>query len=178
LVRMEIFTDLARGIIEKLLQVGDAKVGNTDVPHFPGAHQLLQLAPGVDEVPVVVMLLAIIWESAARPVHKVKVDVFKTQVLQGGVDSLRNALVPRVVELGCDPKLLARDAGGANACAYLRLVAICKGRVNVPIASTDGRLDSGGGGIFWRLPRAQADGGDLIAGSQRIGLLSVFRSHG
>jgi hypothetical protein len=42
---------------EELLKVLDGKVGDTDVLYAAGLGQLLQLAPGVGEVPIGVVLL-------------------------------------------------------------------------------------------------------------------------
>jgi len=59
---------LARLVAEELLEVLDGKVGNTNVLDAAGSWELLKLSPGVDEVPVWVVLLEVIWVSGRWPV--------------------------------------------------------------------------------------------------------------
>lgn len=42
--------------------------------------------------------------------HQVEVDIIGTEGLQRGVDSLRNDVVPGVIQLGGEPDLLTRNA--------------------------------------------------------------------
>ena len=127
-------THLARRVVEQLLQVGDAEVGDADVADLAGADELLQLAPRVDEGPVVVVLLQVVGARAARPVHQVQVHVVEPEVLQRGVDPLRHPLVPRVVQLRRHPDLLPRHPRRPDPVAHLVLVAVGQGRVDVAVA--------------------------------------------
>jgi len=45
---------------EELLEVLDSEVGDADVANAAGLGQLLQLAPGITEVPIGVMLLKVL----------------------------------------------------------------------------------------------------------------------
>lgn len=47
-------------IVEQLLHVPDVEVGNTDILYAAAGGQLLHLVPGVEEVPVIVVLLQVI----------------------------------------------------------------------------------------------------------------------
>lgn len=71
--------------------------------------------------------------------HQVEVDIVYTQGLERGVDSLLDAAMPGVVELGGDPDLLARNPRVPNTLAYLRLVAICKSTVDSPFSSPEAK---------------------------------------
>lgn len=64
--------------------------------------------PGVNEVPVWVMLLEVLWVRGAGPVHEVQVDVVCLEIFQGRGNSLLDSLVPWVIELGGEPDLAAR----------------------------------------------------------------------
>lgn len=152
---------LGGGIAEEALEVGEAKVGDTNVLDLAGVDELLQLAPGVDVVPVGVVLLEVVRVGAGGPVHEVEVDVVGLEVFEGLCNGLGDALVPGVVELGGEPNLLTGDARGNDAVANLFLILVGKSGINVAVAVLEGGLDSeldlvGGG-----LPGSQADGGDL-----------------
>ena len=55
-------TYLAGWVVKENLEVLDTKVGNTNISGFAGRN-LLHLFPCLDEVPVWVVLLQIIWVS-------------------------------------------------------------------------------------------------------------------
>ena len=55
------------------------------------------------------MLLQILRNRGAGPVHEVEIDVIRLQVLQRRCDALFDALVPGVIEFGGDPDLGTRD---------------------------------------------------------------------
>ena len=156
-------TYLARGVVQQPLEVRDAKVRDTNVLHLARLRQLLHLLPRVDVVPALMVLLQVLGRRAARPVNQVQINIVQPQALQARVDALRHALVPRVVELGGDPDLGARDARVADGGADLGLVAVGEGGVDVAVAGLeggeDGVVDLVGGG----LPGAEADDGDLGA---------------
>lgn len=82
--------------------------------------------PGLDEVPVGKVLRQVVGVGRAGPVHKVQVDVVGAKVLQGRCDSLGDAVVPGVVELGGDPDLATRDTGVLDTGTDLSLVAVGK----------------------------------------------------
>lgn len=163
-------TYLAARLVEQPLEVLDAKVADTEVPDLARVHQLLHLPPGVHKVPVRVMLLQILRIRAGRPVHEVQVDVVGAQVLERALEGLRSALVPGVVELGGEPDFLARHARRPDALADLLLVAIGKGSVNVAVASPEGGLDGLLDLTGLGLPCSEADGGDLGARVELVGL--------
>lgn len=56
--------------------------------------------------------------------HQVQVDVVETQVLERSIDTLRDVLVPGIVQLRGHEDLLARHARGPDALADLGLVAV------------------------------------------------------
>lgn len=137
--------DLGARVVEELLEVLDAEVGDTNVPHLAGGRQLLHLlplpvlvgaamaggkaigVPSLDEVPVREVLLLVAGVSRAGPVHQVEVDIVGSQGLQGGVNALLDTVVPGVVELGGDPDLAAGNTRVSDALTNLRLVAVGKG---------------------------------------------------
>lgn len=162
--------NLGRGVVQQNLQVLDAEVGDTNVADLAGGRQLLHLLPGLDEVPVRQVLGLVVGVGRAGPVHQVQVDVVDAQVLEGGVDAVLDAVVPGVVQLGGNPDLLAGDAGVLDALANLGLVAVGEGGVDVPVALEQGVLDGLTDFVGLGLPGAQADGGDLVARVEGVGL--------
>lgn len=56
--------------------------------------------------------------------NKIKIHVFNTEVLQRGVDSFLDAMVPTVMQLGCDPNLFTGHARVPNALAHLLLIFV------------------------------------------------------
>lgn len=83
--------------------------------------------------------------------HQVEVDIVYTQGLERGVDSLLDAVMPGVVELGGDPDLLARNTRVPNTLAYLRLVAVRKSTVDSPSAHLRPNTASGSTHVsMWR----------------------------
>lgn len=155
---------------EQLLHVCDVEVGHADVLDLARVEQLLHLAPRVDEVPVGVVLLEVVRVRGAGPVHEVQVKVVGLQVLEGLVEALGDALVPRVVELGRQPNLGPGHARRLDAVTDFLLVAVGEGCVNVSVAilksCLDGVLDLVGLG----LPCSKAHGGDLGTRVQGVGL--------
>lgn len=162
--------DLGRGVVKKLLKVLDAEVGDTNVADLAGGRQLLHLLPGLNEVPVGQVLGQVLGVGRAGPVDQVQVDVVNTEVLQGGVNALLHAVVPGVVQLGGDPDLLTGNAGVLDTLADLVLVAVGEGSVDVAVALQQGDLDGLADLIGLGLPSTQANGGDLVAGVESIGL--------
>lgn len=66
--------------------------------------------------------------------HEVKVEVVGTEGLQGGLQTLLDALMPWVVELGGEPDLLARNAGVLDSETDFGFVAVGKSCVNVTVS--------------------------------------------
>ena len=60
--------DLESGVGEQLLEVLDGKVGNTNVLDATGLGKLLELSPGVKEIPVGVVLAQILRVGGRGPV--------------------------------------------------------------------------------------------------------------
>lgn len=162
--------DLGRGVIEELLEVLDAEVGDTDIADLAGGRQLLHLLPGLDEVPVRQVLRQVVGVGGAGPVDQVEIDVVDIQVLQRGGKAILHAVVPGVVQLGGDPDLVAGNAGVLDALADLMFVAIGESSVDVAVALQQGVLDGLAHFIGLGLPGAQADGGDLVARVEGVGL--------
>lgn len=102
--------------------------------------------------------------------HKVEVDIVNTERLQRRGDSLRNALVPGVVELGGDEDLFTGDTGGADSSSDFGFVSIGKGGVDVTISSAEGVLDGLLDGAGLGLPGSQSDEGDGSTGVEGVGL--------
>lgn len=102
--------------------------------------------------------------------HQIQINVVDAQALQRRVNAFLDLVVPGVVELGGDPDLLAGHARVADAITNLSLVAVGKGSVDVTVALQKGVLDSLADLIGLRLPGAQTDGGDLVAGVESVGL--------
>lgn len=178
--------DLAAGVIQELLEVLDAEVGDTDVADLASGRQLLHFLPvmesamvphrmdtkchlpGLDEVPVGKVLRQVIGVSGAGPVNQVEVDVIGVEVLERGINALSHALVPGVVQLGGEPDLVAGHAGVLDTGTDLGLVAVSQGSVNVAVAGEKGVLDGLADLIGLGLPCSQTDGGDLGAGVEGV----------
>lgn len=171
--------DLCGLSVEQLLHVGDVEVGDADVLDLARAEQLLHLAPCVDEVPVGVVLLQVLWVGGAGPVHEVQVKVVCLQVLEGLAEALGDALVPGVVQLRRQPDLGPGHARGLDPVTDLLLVAVGKGSVDVSVTCLEGCLDGVLDLVGLGLPCSQTQSGDLGARVQGVGLtagLSVNES--
>ena len=159
----ELWTYLARGVVEQPLKVRNPKVRDTNILHLARLRQLLHLPPRIHIIPPFMMLLQILRRSATRPMNQIQIHILQPQTLQARIDPLLHALVPRVIELGGNPDLRARDPGVADGGADFGFVAVGEGRVDVAVAGfeggEDGVVDFVGGG----LPGAEADNGDLGA---------------
>jgi hypothetical protein len=130
------------------------------------------------------MLLEILRNRRAGPVHQVQIDVIRLQILQRGRDAILDTLVPRVIELGSDPNLFARHTRVDNSLANLRFVTVSKGtgsplekgrkrwdpspflRIDMAVASQQSVLDCHANFVGLRLPGAETDTGHLRAGVQ------------
>jgi hypothetical protein len=130
------------------------------------------------------MFLQVFRHRGARPVHEVQINVVCLEVLERAGDSLFDALVPGVVQLGGDPNLFTGNTGVDDPLANLGLVAICQGagtvvrvssgtrgnlddvRVNMAVASEEGVLDGYANFVGLGLPGAQADTRHLRASVQ------------
>lgn len=106
--------------------------------------------------------------------HQVKINVVNAQTLQRAVDTLFDALVPRIVELGGDPNLLARHARVFDALTNLLLVAISQSSVDVAVASLEGSLDSAADLAGLRLPCSETNRWNLCA-SIELGAVRSLR---
>lgn len=145
--------------------------------------------PCLNEVPVGQMLLGVIRVGGAGPVHQVEVDIVQAKALKGRINALRNAVVPGVIELGCNPDLIAGDTGISNTRTDLSFVAVrkstksniskivnqvcgssCNSRVDVTITHQQSILNGLADLIGPGLPGAQANGRDLSARVKGIGL--------
>jgi hypothetical protein len=80
--------------------------------------------------------------QSLKSYHEVQVNVVNAERLQRAFDTLFDALVPWVVELGGDPDLLTRNARVFNTLTNLFLVPVCKSCVDVAIAGLQSGLDS------------------------------------
>jgi hypothetical protein len=58
--------------------------------------------------------------------HEVKINIIGSKRLQGRVNSLRNSLVPRVVEFCSEEDLGSWDSRSLDSLADFSLVTICK----------------------------------------------------
>lgn len=70
-------------------------------------------------------------QTAVSPMHEIEVDVVGLKISQGRCDSLRDALVPWVVQLCGDPNLRTRYTRIFDTLADLLLVAISKSANNM-----------------------------------------------
>lgn len=123
----------------------------------------MQLLPGVDKVPVWVVLLEIIRVGGRRPVHQVEVNVVDAEILERRGDTLFNALVPWVVELGGDPDLLTGNTRVLDTLTNLGLVAVSESSVDVTITGEESGLDGLANLVGLRLPCAETNGWDFGA---------------
>jgi hypothetical protein len=121
-------------------------------------------------------------------VHKVEIDIVDAQALKRGVNSLRHAVMPGVVELCGDPDLFARDSGVADTLSNLVLVAIRKRtgstirnvsktlrsdlRVNVTVALQQSVLNGLSDLVGLGLPCSKTKSGDLVPGVEGVSLPS------
>ena len=62
--------NLGAWIIEQLLEVCDAEVGDTNGLHLAGLGELLHFLPGLDEVPVFEVLAGVFWVGGRWPVFE------------------------------------------------------------------------------------------------------------
>lgn len=131
---VKIVTYLAIRVVKELLQVTWRKVRNTNVPHLTRLHQLLHLAPSITEIPILIVLLSIFRRRRARPMDQVQIHVVGAELLEALGQRLGHTLVPRVVELGGQPDLVARDPRCLDAIADFPLVAVTLGGVDVAVA--------------------------------------------
>ncbi len=144
-------TYLAALVAEQSVEVLNGKVGDTNVANLARANELLHLAPGVEIVPVLVNLL-LAGDRRGRPVNEVQVDIVGSEVGQAVGNGVADALVVRVVQLGGDPDLVARDARGLDALADFLFVAVGGGGVDVAVAGAQSSLDGPGDLIGLGLP--------------------------
>ena len=162
-------TYLGVGAGKELLKMLNTEIRNTDILHLSSPHQLLHLPPRINKIPILIMMRLVIEIRRARPMHQIQVHIVSAQVAQAVVNRLGHALVPRVVELGGQPDLVARHARRLDALADLLLVAVGKGGVDVAVAGAQRVLDGFGDFVGARLPGAQADGGDLVPCVEGVG---------
>lgn len=108
--------------------------------------------------------------------HEVQVQVVGAEVREGALESLGDALVPRVVEFCGEPDLVAGHAGLPDALADLLLVAVGKGRVDVSVSALQGGFHCFCHLIGLGLPGAEADGGDGSASVEFVGLSAMVIS--
>ena len=189
--------DLRRGSVQELFEVGDDKVGHADVSNFAGSNKLLHLAPmsthqyprpdpaeflcspGINKVPVLVMLLQILWNRRTGPVHEIQVDVIGLQVFQGGCDTLLDTLVPRVVKFRGDPYLFTGNTRVDDSLAHLGFIPVRESaermsepwephqtafsflRIDVAVAGQQSVLDRDTNCVGLRLPGTETDTGHL-----------------
>jgi hypothetical protein len=158
---------LAARVVEQALEVLDGKVADADIAHLARADELLHLAPRVDKVPVVIVLLEVVGPRRRRPVHQVQINVVGAQRLERRVDALLHTLVPRVVELGRQPDLVAGDARLGDAVADFLLVAVCERRIDVAVPSGERGLDGFFDFVGLGFPCPQPNSGYLIARVER-----------
>lgn len=154
---------------EELLKMLNAKVGNTNILHLTSSNQLLQLPPSITEIPILEMMRLIIRIRRARPMHQVQVNIVNPQIRQTVVNRLRNALVPWVIQLRCQPELVARYTGGFDAGANFLLVLVREGCVDVAVSGAEGVLDGFGDFVGLGLPCSETDGGDFVARVEGVG---------
>lgn len=157
-------TYLAARVIQQPLQILNRKVTDTDILHLARTDKLLHLPPCIDEIPILISLAHIIRVRRTGPVHEIQVDIIRPQGLEGILNSLRNALMPWVVELGRQPDLGPGDAGVFDAVADFLLVAVGRGCVDVPVSGLQGIADGVADFVGLGLPCSQTDGGDGGAG--------------
>jgi hypothetical protein len=60
-------------------------------------------------------------------VHKVKIDVVDTKVLERRVNSLLDTVMPCVIKLGSNPDLFPRNTRVPDALAYFSLITVGEG---------------------------------------------------
>lgn len=122
--------------------------------------------------------------------HQEEVNVVQSKVFDRQFETIRNTVVPGVVELGGDPDLLPGNARVTDTLSHFGLVAIsqstnivngylfmlpsitscCDLRVDVAVAPQQSVLDSLTDLIGSRLPGTKTDGRDLVAGVKGVGL--------
>ena len=124
------------------------------------------------------MLAIVAGVRTAWPVHEIQVHIVGVHVLEGGANALANALVPRIVEFGRQPDLVAGNSRGLDAEPDFLFICIAESSVNVAIPTGEGGLnrglDLGRGG----LPGAETDGRDFVSSieSKRLArVLSVLQ---
>lgn len=76
------------------------------------------------------------------PVHQVQVEVIRTQLVEGFLQTLFGRSVERAPELGDDEDLGSGHARSLDALSDLVFVTVCPGAVDVSVAGLEGGFDS------------------------------------
>lgn len=145
--------DLAARVIQELLEVLDAEVGDTNVLNLASGRELLEFLPAemlawvptvgeikrslpsLNEVPVRQVLLCVVRVGRAGPVHQVEIDVIQAKALEGRVNALSNAMVPGVVQLSGNPDLTTGNTRVPDTVTDLSFIAIGKSTAGLSIHS-------------------------------------------
>lgn len=145
---VEVRHDLGR--VHELLEPTHGEVAHADRAHPVVREQPLERAVGVDRA---------VEEVRCDLMQDEHVDLLEAELrrrLLEGVEGPVVAVVGRP-HLRLDHDVVAVDARGSQTLAHLALVAVRRGRVDVAVAGSDGRLDGSGRLVGRGLEDAEAD---------------------
>ena len=83
-------------------------------------------APGLDEVPVWQVFLAILGIGRGGPMDQIQINIVDTEALERAIDRFRNTMVPGIMELGGDPDVAARNARILDSLADFGFIGVRK----------------------------------------------------
>ena len=126
--------------------------------------------PGLDKIPIRQMLFFVVGICGAGPVDKIQIHITAVQVLQTTCNTLFNTMVPRIIQLGGHPDVLPGYTTIFDAQSHFSFIAICKGGVDMSIATLQGDFDGVADFIRLRLPCSKTNGRNTSAGVELEGL--------
>ena len=159
------------GALDERFEVVLLEVRHADRPGAPVGRELFEDLPRRQEIPAVLV--------GQGPVDEEEVDVVGAQELQRGGEGLSRGggFVIRIVELGGQEDVLARNPRRGDRLADLRLVPVHLGRVDVPASFGQGELDDARSVLAAQLVCAQAELRNRVAGVQ-WDIRNAWKSHG
>lgn len=95
--------------------------------------------------------------------NEVQIHIVCPQTLQTALNAFLNSMMPRIIQLRCQPYLVPWNTGVFDPLPHFMLVPIGKRGIDVSIAFLKGNLDGVANLIGLALPGAKANGGDLVA---------------
>ena len=96
--------------------------------------------------------------------HQIQINIIRPQTLQTALNALAHNMMPRIVQLGCQPYIFSRNTRIFDPLPNFVLVSISKRGINVTVSLLESNLDRVTHFVGLALPRAKTDSWDLVAG--------------